>query len=297
MKKSVALLLSVSSASLLSACLFQNDPGSPAATAKFEIKASAAASALVKTSATPGLTLGDSTGTQFNLTEAKVYLERIKLESENGGNAAGCDTVAPVVLKKNGDSTGGKDENEAEKEVECKDDQELSIKGPFIVDLLTGLSTPDLGALSVPAGTYTNIKIRLGHGNVGDTAALDGNTLVAKGTYTVAGMPAQPFSISIRLNEDLKIQSKQTLQLDGATVHTVLVQLMAGDWLNGLDFSRCLAAQDSTTAGGTLDVNENSEIGRCLDVEHALKRNFRKSFHADEKDEHATEDKTETGSK
>lgn len=286
MNKSITLLLAAGSAGLFSACLFQNGDSPSTATAKFEFQASAASSALAKSAATGGLSLVDAAGTSFNITEAKVYVKRIQLESETESDVpiAGCDTSGNKIMHKDGDSSATEVESE-----ECESDQDLSIKGPFIVDLINGTSTPELPSLSVPAGTYNRIKLRLDHGAKGDTAMLDGNSLVAKGTLTRADGSTEPFTLNLGFHEDLKIKSKTGIVLDGSSIHTILVALSAGDWLKNLNVAGCLA-QDTASGTAGVTVSENSPVGKCLDAEHALKDNFRKSCEADEQEGPETKD-------
>jgi hypothetical protein len=186
------------------------------------------------------------------------------------------------ILHKDGDSL------EVETQ-ECDEGQEFSVKGPFIVDLLNGTTSPEMAPLTVPAGTYTRIKLRLDHGNVGDTAMLDGNTLVAKGTLSRPDGSSEPFSMNLRLHEDLRIRSRAGIVLDGSSIQTILVALHAGDWLANLNVAGCLGA-DSSTSGQGITVSESSAIGKCLDAEHILKGNFRKSCEADEKEAPETAD-------
>lgn len=281
MKNPIALLLSTAAVSLLSACLFQNPDSQPNATAKFEFQATASTTGLAKSAASGGLIITDASGIQFTLTEALVYVKRIQLESESDLPITGCDSLGNKVLPKHGDDSA---EVETETE-ECDEGLELSIKGPFIVDLINGTSTPELAPMMVPAGTYNHIKLRLDHGNVGDTAMLNGSTLVAKGTFTRPDGTVQPVSLNLRFNEDLKIKSKAGIVLDASSIHTILVAVNAGDWLSKLDVAGCLAS-DSTPAGHEITVSEDSDLGKCLDAGRILKDNFRKSCEADEKDEH-----------
>jgi hypothetical protein len=286
MKNATLLGLTAASATLLTACLFSGESGNDSARAsvKMEFKASASASgaALAKTA---GLTLGDTAGVHVDLSDAKLVLSRIKLESENG--MGDCDTNgAMTALKKEGEpgDSSHETETENEKERECEDENEIALKGPFVIDLLTGVSNPDLGTLNVPAGSYDKVKIEMHHGQ--NDSTLGGRTLVAHGTLT-AGALSKPFSLSLTLNENLRIESDSGLTLDAGSLNTVAVKLMAGDWLKGLDLTTCLGMIDSSAA--SIDITEDSPVGECLDAEHRIKDNFRASFHADEKDEDGKE--------
>lgn len=289
MKKSILLTLTAVSASLFTACLFENNPDSRAmATARFEMKASTVASPLAKASASSGLIIGDSSGLQIELSEARVLVSRIKLESEDDDRD--CDSSA-AVLKKDGDSS--ETEIEDEHDGDCGDESEFSVRGPFVIDLLTGTSTPDLGSITVPAGTYRKLKIELHHGGENDSNGLHDSTLTAKGTLTLPDGAVVPFSLAVRLNENISIRNAAGITLDGSTVNTILVGLAAGDWFKGLDLTSCLGSLDSASLAGGIAVTEDSPIGKCLDAEHFLKDNIRKSFHAEERHDDDDDDEIE----
>jgi hypothetical protein len=286
MKNATLLGLTAASATLFTACLFSgeagNDRGRASVNLEFKTSASTSAGALAKSA---GLILGDTAGVHVDLSDAKLVLSRIKLESESG--MGGCDTNgAPTALKKEGEpeDSSHETETENEKERECEDENELALKGPFVIDLLTGASTPDLGTLNVPAGLYDKVKLEMHHGQ--NDTTLGGRTLVAHGTLT-AGAVSKPFSLALTLNENLRIKSDSGLTLDAGSLNTVAVKLMAGDWLKGLDLAACVGMIDSTAA--TIEITEDSPVGKCLDAEHRIKDNFRASFHADEGDEDGKE--------
>ncbi|MBW8888210.1 MAG: hypothetical protein JF616_10685 [Fibrobacteres bacterium] len=280
MKNAYLLGLTAATATLFTACLFSGETNNTGrASVGLEIKASASTStgALAKAS---GLILGDTAGVHVDLSDAKLVISRIKLESENGSGS--CDSTGNVLKKEGepGDTSGRGSEVENEKEMECEDGS-----GLVVIDLLTGVSSPDLGTLSVPAGLYNEVKFELHHGQ--NDSTLGGRTLVAHGTLTLADGSSKPFSLALTLDENLKIRSDSGLNLSAGALQTVAVKLMAGDWLKGLDLSACLNVVDPAAA--SIDITEDSPVGKCLDAEHRIKDNFRSSFHAGEKDEHETE--------
>jgi hypothetical protein len=287
MKNASLIGLTAATATLFTACLFSGESNEPGrASVNLEIKASASTSSVALAKAS-GITLGDTAGIHVDLSDAKLVVSRIKLESESG--LGSCDTAGAALKKEGepGDTSGRKAENETEneKERECEDGAELALKGPFVIDLLTGASAPDLGALSVPAGAYNRVKIELHQGQ--NDSALGGRTLVAHGTLTLADGSAKPFTLALTLNENLRIKSDSGLVLDAGSLSTVAVKLMAGDWLAGLDLAACLGSLDTSAA--SIEITEASPVGKCLDAEHRIKNNFRSSFRAAEKDENEVE--------
>lgn len=295
MKNATLLGLTAATASLFTACLFSGETKEASrASVRMEIKASASVTGVSLAKAS-GLILGDTAGVHLDLSDAKLVVSRIKLESETGEGS--CDSSGTALKKEGepGDVSGREAENEIkteteteienEKERECEDRNELALKGPFVIDLLTGTSSPDLGTLSVPAGVYDRVKIELHHGQ--NDSTLEGRTLVAHGALILADGSSRPFSLSLTLDENLRIKTPAGLALDAGSFNTVAVKLLAGDWLMGLDVGACLGSIDP--AADSIEITEDSPVGKCLDAEHRIKDNFRSSFHADEKDEHESE--------
>jgi hypothetical protein len=262
MKNAKPLFAALASATLFSACLFQDDP-EPRASARFEFKA-AASSALAKGSASEGFVISDSSGVRVTLTEALIHIKKIQLKAVSGNDS--CDSSGSMVLD------GEKNEKG------CEDGAEATVQGgPYLLDLLTGASTPDIGTLTFPVGEYDRVKIHIHHaeGNDSSATSLGGNTLSVKGTYSLEGGAEMPFALALRFNEIIQIRNAAGMKLDETALHTILVGLNAGDWLSGLDIKGCLA---SMSAGGAAVVNEDSDLGKCLDAEHRIKDNFRTSF-------------------
>ncbi|MDQ3001766.1 MAG: hypothetical protein M3Y08_10965 [Fibrobacterota bacterium] len=266
MKINYTLHVALASATLFSACLFQSKDENMAS-ARFEFKGSATA-ALAKSSVGSGLVIGDTTGLRVTLTEALVHIKKIRLGADSDDDT--CDSSG---LPKDVDSSksSGKD---------CLDKSDHSVKsGPFIVNLISGAVTPDIGTISIPAGTYNRVKIHIHHAEGKDTGTtpMGGQTLVAKGTYSMMGGQEMPITLSLRFNEVIHIRSAVGMDLDADKVHTLLMGINLGQWMSNLNFKGCLSTLDASQ-GGAIILNEDSSFGKCLDAEHVLKDNFRASF-------------------
>lgn len=280
MKNKILLSLTLAASTLLAGCLVQNQDTARSegkAAARFDIKAVAGAVPLAKiTGAAPVLSIADLSGLSFNILEARANIGRIKLESSEPDS---CDDVA-APDPADGDSL---DTDKGD----C-DENELTLKGPFVIDLLSGASTPSLGNLSVPAGIYKKVKIRLepareGGGALAVDDALIGNTLHVKGTYTLAGLPEQSFSMILKFDEDLEMEDKVGLKLDPSAMNAILISLKAGGWMAGLKVKDCLEKPEVTASlAGAMVLSEDSPLGKCLDVESTIKENIKKSFEVDE---------------
>lgn len=282
MNKLSLMTTTFAGAALLAGCIFNDGSETKAqAKARFDIQAVSAPNALAKMTGadTTVLSMTDSTGLTFTVTEARAFIGKIKLIS---GDDTCEDKVelaaAPTDSGKTDDGDCGKGENE--------------LNGPFVVDLLTGATLPAMGDLSVPAGIYKKVKIHLDHAQKSDnlvdsTDPLMGHTLYVKGTYSMPGQEEKPFTLMLKFNEEVEMETLAGMQLDAATLNTLLVSIKMDGWLKAMDVGGCLAKPEvAASLAGGLIFSEDTEIGRCLDIEKTVKENIRNSFEVEDDDDH-----------
>lgn len=268
MKNAITVYTVLASATLFSACLFQGKEDN-SASARFQFKAESSA-ALAKSAAEP-IVIGDTSGIRVTFSEALLHIKKIHLKHDSDND--GCEDSGSKALP-TADGIPSADDKD------CDGGSEATVKGgPYVLDLLTGVSTPDIGILTFPAGVYDRVKIHL-HSADGNDTTLGGYTLVAKGTYSLEGGAEKPFNLALRFNEVIQIRNPAGMNLDADAVHTILIGLNAGQWLRNLNVKGCVSA---IGAGGEIIVNEDSAMGKCLDAEHAIKDNFRTSLKVDKK--------------
>ena len=291
MKKVSIVSLSIAAGTLFTACLFQSPDtagtGVAKAQAKFQIKAAPQVAKLAKAAAgTLPFTMSDLSGFRFTIQDARINVKKIKLESaeeESGSKACG-------LLKSS--SEGGGNDSGKTGEQECPEDNELTLKGPYVVDLLTGASYPSLDTLSVPVRIYEKIKMKFDYAKKGSavldsTDPLIGNTLLVRGTYGVPGMPEQPFSLSLKFDEEMEIASAAGMQLNATSLSNIVISLKMDQWLTNLNIKGCLDQTDvmQSLTGGATVFSEESPLGKCLDIGKTIKENITKSFDVGEEDE------------
>jgi hypothetical protein len=219
--KKFSLYAGVAAGVLLTGCLFQGQD-----TADSSQKASAQFQIQARSSG-GGAFLSDLAGNQFTVTEARAYVTRVEVKSTRGGDSS----------------------------------DELSLRGHFAVNLLTGASTPDMGTLVIPAGTYREIEIKLSKAKPEDgvLAAGDellGHSLMVKGTFGMAGAAPKPFSLVLDMDEKIEIENDSGIKLDASSLQTVLVSLNTREWLKDLDLEGC----------ATADSNGIVALGECIDA-------------------------------
>jgi hypothetical protein len=208
------------------------------------------------------------------LTAARIYVKEVKLEVPGLPDETTCEEVQT--------SDEFSDDNE-DSEVECSSDgsSELSLKGPFAFDLMTGLSTPDVSAFTIPSGTYEEIKISLEESAAEDGVLAEGDpllgrTLVAEGTYTDANGSVD-FSLSLKFSEEIQIENSDGITVAEQSATTIIATLDPVAWFSGVDFN---CAGSSTAV-----IDDESGDDACNDIEDIVKENIKNSFGVESENE------------
>jgi hypothetical protein len=103
----------------------------------------------VQSATPPRSTFQSSDGLTFTLNEARVNLRDIELDLPSGEN---CEDRQALIAAP----------------AECKGSSTVILPGPFVVDLASGTSTPDLSTAGVPADTYKRIDFRFDEVKAGE---------------------------------------------------------------------------------------------------------------------------------
>lgn len=222
----------------------------------------------------PGSSISDEGQTAFAFSELQVHLRDIELDLPDG---KGCDEVADqlsegVSCDDSSDDAAGDDSSNGT----------VRIAGPFVIDLLNGTSTPDLAAITVPAGTYKRIDFRIDDGDpdqgvVAPGSALDDRSLAGALSFDLDGV-ATTLRLSLRFNEDIRLEDPAGLTVDGNGA-ALLARFDANAWLTGLDISGCLDRGELAVDNGEVLVDDDapSGSGDCSDIENTIKTNIKES--------------------
>ena len=209
-------------------------------------------------SSSGGLDLADDGGTTYALESAQVHLRHIELDLPAGASCADLE----------GELVGAA----------CLSDEKIRIDGPMVVDLITGATTPELGAVVLPAGTYSRIDFRVDDGDpqegliqAGD--ALDDYSLVIEAIFDYEGAPVT-LLLSLNFDEDIRIEQPGGVALDPAD--DLIVKFVVDDWLAGVDIAGCLDSGELALAGDTVVIDDQAD-GACGGVEGVIKDNMKNS--------------------
>jgi len=136
----------------------------------------------------------------------------------------------------------------------------FNFKGKYLVDLLTGTTTPDFGLAGFVPGTYNKLE--------SETAKLVNgtNSISVKGTYTDAASKVYNFNFSSKSEFEFEFESDSGFVLTEGGVLQMLININLPHLFANVDFS--LATVDSN---GTIVISENTNG----EIYKKIKRNIR----------------------
>lgn len=255
MKGTIQLLIVVA---LFSAC--SDDPTAPAADGKatFTMQLSSSTGATSKSTLSTAamdtlFSVTDLSGTLFTIKEARTSVRHIQFDFPDG-------------------------------EIDSLDEDKISIDGPFLIDLMTGISTPVISEFTIEAGLYKRIDVRLddskaSDGLVDSSDALFENTLVVSGNFDYDNVLGRSYSIVLKFNEDVRFEEPGGILIDEETLNNVVINLLVDEWLEGIDITACLDAGDLTLDNqGNLLIDGSSGGGGCQDIEGIIKSNIKNNY-------------------
>jgi hypothetical protein len=152
-------------------------------------------------------------------------------------------------------------------------DQSLreTFEGPYIADLLANTVTPSLSNISLPAGTYRSLALRmhkLAKDEIGDLASDDllvDQSLVMQGVYVPTQGPAIQLTIKLDASEEFTVQmpklSSAGVDVKDGLSHQVIVAFRLNEWFNFQGQDHDLSELSGTEA--VID-DRSDEIGKKL---------------------------------
>lgn len=166
------------------------------------------------------------------------------------------------------------EEPESESEVEIEDEslenvyEDVSLEGPFVIDLLTqdGMATiQQLTSTSVPNAVYEEIEFKLHKNDQAD------NAMYGKSVHATGTINGTPFTFWHNTDEEFEIDfedAAENLTLNGQST-SVLINFNLGllfDSVNGIDLS---GAQDGN-GNGIIEIDPLGTDGNAA-LAHAIK--------------------------
>lgn len=242
---------------LTSACSGSGDTG-------FSVRAVTSAS---HTADTPEA-VTDQGGSQYTLVEAWLHIRDIELDLPAGV------TCADVEADLAGGAYCDPDDDSLDDSPEAK----IKLDGPFIVDMITGETTPSLAGVRVPALAYSRIDVRADDGDpqeglVEPGSALDDATYVVAATFEYEGSTTE-LRFSLNFDEDIRIEQPGGIELAGD--EDLVAEFVVDSWLNGVDIAGCIGDGELSIDSGVVSVDDRND-GACGGIEDTIKNNMKNS--------------------
>ena len=153
------------------------------------------------------------------------------------------------------------------------DKEHIILGGPFVFDVLTGLSTPSFDSIQLPEAKYTGIKL-----HVLDNSNLEGHAIDIAGTFLYKDVTR---TFSIRMEEDLLALFKYkgpAFQISEGDSTNFLLVLNADQWLQYMSVKSYL---DNNLIvldqNGNLTVDKTTNTDPYKEFKKAFKSNIIKS--------------------
>ncbi len=216
--------------------------------------AASAKAAGVRGEAAPSLPAPDANGTVFNFDEIRLHLDRIEFQLPSGTNCAdyeGYPFVPPVSCTGN----------------------QVRVDGSVIADLVTGETTPALGELNIPSGTYRRVDVRIKPGD-----SLEGNSIQAAGGFDYEGI-ASTFNFALAFTDNVKFEDDDGIEITADDFEHVLLDMDVAQWLSNLPITQCINDGELVIDGDNhLVIEDASEPSSpCNGIENELKQAIKDS--------------------
>ncbi len=146
------------------------------------------------------------------------------------------------------------------------EESEIEFRGPYIVDLLTDVSDPDLGEVTVAAGRYCEIELRIEKLDVAEIpTGVDATDPIVEHSILVRGLsPAgTAFVVMAEFDEEFEIESREAGIVVSDTESTALILgFLLEEWFVGVDFASATVNQGQIL----IDPNTNSVLLETIKV-------------------------------
>jgi hypothetical protein len=215
----------------------------------------------------------DAQGSIITVTSAKAYIRDVRLYMPQGSDCGAVhqsqDANGHAIDHHDGQEPG----------VSCDSNATVHIRGPFLVDLLSGVAPAGLQAVELPAKTYTRVDVRLDDANpsegiVASNDPLAGKTLLATGNVTANGNTT-PFQLALSFNEDARFEDPNGISLGAGLAADVMLHLDVNAWFANLPITQCMANNDLQLVDGAVIIADGGAT--CSDIENNLKDAIRSS--------------------
>lgn len=210
---------------------------------------------LMKASAvkTTGTTLNNVpvTGGTVNIARALIHIKEIEIEKN---------------FDHKGEQEGEHDDGdkEGDSENEDKDAEEITMKGPFTLDISSGEAFID--SVHVSPGIFTKVELEF---SAGSEKPFNGVSILIAGTFASASGQNFPFSLTSAFYDETEaVLAEGGLEVNAETTVTLTVLFNLADWFSGIDFSSVQLSD------GKIIINSSNNKNILTQFENNLDKNI-----------------------
>jgi hypothetical protein len=206
----------------------------------------------------------DARGVPFTLDSVRAFVRRIDFALPDGKTCA--DLAGAVV--------GGT----------CDTDR-IRFEGPWVIDLRTGDAVPPMDGLSLPAGLYRRVEVRLEVAESRDVEAGDplaGNSVEGEGTFG----EGRPFALRLAIDEEARFEAPGGVDVSADGARTFVLKLDPASWFADLPVAACAENGELPVVDGKVVVGGDPDDGLCEDLEDVIEDRVKDSGRIDDDDDH-----------
>ncbi|MDQ3002751.1 MAG: hypothetical protein M3Y08_15995 [Fibrobacterota bacterium] len=146
---------------------------------------------------------------------------------------------------------------------ECAEN-EVSLPGPFEMELVTGTTVPKMNILRLPKGSYTRFGLepREWNGNAGFPANMDSTNFSLWGSVSAPGKAPIKFALRVYLEDGIDFTNPIGLIAKSDSLNRMVLSLQVNGWFAGTDLVSCLESEPAKVDSlGVLRVSGNAVCG------------------------------------
>ncbi|HEY1099531.1 MAG TPA: hypothetical protein VGF99_11415, partial [Myxococcota bacterium] len=204
-----------------------------------------------------------------------LAIEEIELELPRGVRCADVDGDIVGAVCEDDDIDQPNDDDDRDDDGDDVDDDgdddesKVVIRGPFLVDLVSGTSEPSLADVRIPAATYARIDIE-----VDESPALNGRSFVGELGLTRADNSVVTIAFGLDVDEEIRIEHPQGVAV--AADAALLIDFVVDDWFAGADLGACIDDGLLPVTDGHADLGDGDDV--CGDIEDLVEANMEGSL-------------------
>lgn len=154
-----------------------------------------------------------------------------------------------------------------------ENDSSYKITGPFVVDLLSGVTTPEISSTEIPLGAYKRIDVRIDDSDEDFTMISSNDSLYEYSLYAKGMYEEREFIMKLKFNEDVRFDFAAPLSVLDIARNDFVLTLTVSEWFSLLDLTECIAAQEKMDIVTVVDDEE-----WCSDIEGDLKETIKNLY-------------------